>query len=120
MVGRWGKYVGGGQTPGHQDSWQEGGRTWRLLVGRLEELLAGGQEEQAVGCQEEGMTLSRWGLLNGGWGREGFCLLRVAQDLVVWLIEKILACGWEAAGGQEEKRTWDLVVVLVVDQTACH
>ena len=42
------KYVrrrgGGGQTSGHQDSWQEGGRSWRLLVGLLEELLAGGQE----------------------------------------------------------------------------
>ena len=25
-----------------------------------------------------------------------------------------------AAGCEEEKRTWDLVVVLVVEQTACH
>ena len=50
-------------------------------VGLLEELLAGVQEEQAAGCQEEGMTVSRWGLLNGGEGREGFCLLGVTQDL---------------------------------------
>ena len=48
----------GGQTSSHQDSWQEGGRSWRLLVGLLEELLTGGQEEQAAGCQEEGMTVS--------------------------------------------------------------
>ena len=65
----------------HQDSWQEGGRSWRLLVGLLEEMLEGVQEEQAAGCQEEGMTVSRWGLLNGGGGREGFCLLGVTQDL---------------------------------------
>ena len=74
-AGRGGKYVGGGgQTSGHRDSWKEGGRSWRLLVGLQEELLAGGQEEQDAGCQEEGMTVSRWGLLNGGGGREGFCL----------------------------------------------
>ena len=72
---------GGGQTYGHWDSWKEEERSWRLLVGLLNELLAGGQEEQAAGCQEEGMTVSRWGLLNGGEGREGFCLLGVTQDL---------------------------------------
>ena len=44
---------------GTGDSWKEGGRSWRLLVGLLEELLAGGQEEQAAGCQEEGMTVFR-------------------------------------------------------------
>ena len=66
--------MGGRQTPGHQDSFQEGGRSWRLLVALQEELLAGGQEEQDAGCQEEGMTVSRWGLLNGCGGREGFCL----------------------------------------------
>ena len=75
----WGE--GESMTPGHQESWQEGGRTWRLFVGLLEELLAGGREEQAVGCQEKGMTLSRWGLLKGRGGREGICLLGVAQDL---------------------------------------
>ena len=90
----------GGQTSGHRDSWKEGGRSWRLLVGLLEELLEGVQEEQAAGCQEEGMTVSRWGLLNGGGWREGFCLLGGTQDLRTGskLVEKILACGWEADG----------------------
>ena len=59
---------GGGQTSGHWDSWKKGRRSWRLLVGLLEELLAGVQEEQAAGGQEEGMTVCRWGLLNGGGG----------------------------------------------------
>ena len=72
---------GGGQTSGHRDIWKEGGRSWRLLVGLQEELLAGGQEEQDAGGQDEGMTVSRWGLLNGGGGREGFCLLGVTQDM---------------------------------------
>ena len=63
-----------GQTLGHQDSCQEGGRSWRLLVGLLEELLADGQEEQAAGCQEEGMTVCRWGLLTGwGGGKASAC-----------------------------------------------
>ena len=38
------------------------------------------------------------------------------------LVEEILAGGLEgpAPGCQEEKRTWDLVVVLLVKQTAGH
>ena len=77
----WGRGGGEGQTYVHRDSWKEGGMSWRLQVGLLKELLAGGQEEQATGCQEEGMTVSRWDFLNGGGGREGFCLLVVTQDL---------------------------------------
>ena len=50
---------GGGQTSGHWESWKEEGRSWRLLVGLLNELLAGGQEKQAAGCQEEDMTVYR-------------------------------------------------------------
>ena len=78
MIGGGGR---GGQTSGHQDSWQEGGRSLRLLVGLLEELLAGGQEEQGACCQEEDMTVSRWSLLNWGGWRQGFCLLGGTQDL---------------------------------------
>ena len=72
---------GGGANFFHRDSWKEGGRSWRLLVGLLEKLLAGGQEEQAAGCKEEGMTVSRGGMLNGGGGREGYCPPGGTQDL---------------------------------------
>ena len=38
-----------------------------------------------------------------------------------WLRRFLLVAGrLLAAGCQEEKRTWDLVVMLVVEQTACH
>ena len=52
----------------------------------------------------------------------GFWLPGVMQDLrEVWLVEKILACGWEeqVAGCQEKKKKmWDMV--LVVEKTANH
>ena len=42
--------------------------------------------------------------------------------LVVEQVEELLAAGWEdqAAGCQEESRTQDLVVVMVVKQSAVH
>ena len=42
--------------------------------------------------------------------------------MVVGLVEELLAGGREdqAAGCQEEGRTWNLVVVLVVEQAAGH
>ena len=55
-------------------------------------------------------------------GGGSFWLPGVRQDLEVRLVEKILACGSEeqAAGCQEGKKMWDMVVVLVVEQTAYH